>query len=324
MAENPPTTPMRVRFPPSPTGYLHVGGARSALFNWMAARQSGGTFVLRIEDTDQRRLNEDSLDAIFDGLRWLGLQWDEGPEVGGPFAPYIQSERLPLYQEWARWLLDHGHAYEDFDPPLRARQERHARYDAPVSQVSRLDPGAAGCGTRRERDAARDPLQDAARWRDGRVRCRARRDALAEPRHPGRSSTDEARRLPDLPSRRRRGRSRDGDHPRHAGGRVDPEPADPRLALRRTSAGSGHHGAICRSSRAPTARSSRSGTAIRRSMSIATRDTCRRRSSTSARCSAGHSATTSNSSPKKKPPSGSASRTSAPRHRPGTKINCSG
>ncbi|HEY7908732.1 MAG TPA: glutamate--tRNA ligase [Thermomicrobiales bacterium] len=117
MAENPPTTPMRVRFAPSPTGYLHVGGARSALFNWMAARQSGGTFILRIEDTDQRRLNEDSLDAITDGLRWLGLQWDEGPEVGGPYAPYIQSERLPDYQQWARWLLENGHAYEDFDPP---------------------------------------------------------------------------------------------------------------------------------------------------------------------------------------------------------------
>ncbi|MCA1669137.1 MAG: hypothetical protein LC793_17420 [Thermomicrobia bacterium] len=117
MADPAPRTPMRVRFAPSPTGYLHVGGARSALFNWLAAHQSGGTFVLRIEDTDQRRLNEDSLDAITDGLRWLGLQWDEGPAVGGPYAPYSQSERLPLYQKWARWLLDHGLAYEDFDPP---------------------------------------------------------------------------------------------------------------------------------------------------------------------------------------------------------------
>ncbi len=117
MADTDLTTPMRVRFPPSPTGYLHVGGARSALFNWLAAHQSGGAFILRIEDTDQRRLNEDSLDAITDGLRWLGLLWDEGPEVGGPYAPYIQSERLPLYQEWARWLLGHGLAYEDFDPP---------------------------------------------------------------------------------------------------------------------------------------------------------------------------------------------------------------
>lgn len=117
MTEPVNTPPMRVRFPPSPTGYLHVGGARSALFNWLAARQSGGTFILRIEDTDQRRLNEDSVRAITDGLRWLGLQWDEGPEVGGPFAPYVQSERLPHYQHWARWLVDNGYAYEDFDPP---------------------------------------------------------------------------------------------------------------------------------------------------------------------------------------------------------------
>ncbi len=117
MADTEPQTPMRVRFAPSPTGYLHVGGARSALFNWLAARQSGGTFILRIEDTDQRRLNEDSLDAITDGLRWLGLLWGEGPAVGGPYGPYIQSERLPLYQHWARWLLDNGLAYEDFDPP---------------------------------------------------------------------------------------------------------------------------------------------------------------------------------------------------------------
>lgn len=114
------TKPMRVRFAPSPTGYLHVGGARSALFNWLAARQSDGTFILRIEDTDQTRLNEDSLTAITDGLHWLGLQWDEGPEVSGPHAPYIQSERLRLYQEWAKWLLDHGYAYEDFDPPRPA------------------------------------------------------------------------------------------------------------------------------------------------------------------------------------------------------------
>jgi len=117
MNDHDTTQPMRVRFAPSPTGYLHVGGARSALFNWLAARQSGGQFILRIEDTDQRRLNEDSVAAITDGLHWLGLDWDEGPLIGGPYAPYMQSERLPLYQEWAQWLLDHGYAYEDFDPP---------------------------------------------------------------------------------------------------------------------------------------------------------------------------------------------------------------
>ncbi len=117
MAAPAETRPMRVRFAPSPTGYLHVGGARSALFNWLAARGSGGQFILRIEDTDQRRLNTDSVAAITDGLRWLGLQWDEGPEVDGPHAPYVQSERLPLYQQWAQWLLDHDFAYEDFDAP---------------------------------------------------------------------------------------------------------------------------------------------------------------------------------------------------------------
>ncbi len=117
MAENAHRPPIRSCFPPSPTGYLHVGGARSALFDWLAARSTGGQFILRIEDTDRARLQEATVEAIFDGLRWLGLQWDEGPEVGGPYGPYVQSERLPLYHEWARWLIDNGHAYEDFDPP---------------------------------------------------------------------------------------------------------------------------------------------------------------------------------------------------------------
>lgn len=117
MAEHLYRTPIRSCFPPSPTGYLHVGGARSALFDWLAARSTGGQFILRIEDTDRSRLREATVEAIFDGLRWLGLQWDEGPEVGGPYGPYVQSERLPLYREWANWLLDHDRAYEDFSPP---------------------------------------------------------------------------------------------------------------------------------------------------------------------------------------------------------------
>ena len=84
----------RVRFAPSPTGYLHVGGARTALFNWLYARHLGGTFVLRIEDTDVERSSDDMIAGILDGLRWLGLDWDEGPEAGGPHGPYFQSERL--------------------------------------------------------------------------------------------------------------------------------------------------------------------------------------------------------------------------------------
>src|SRR4029077_15797909 len=84
----------RVRFAPSPTGYLHVGGARTALFNWLFARRHGGVFVLRIEDTDLERSSAEMVEGILDGMRWLGLDWDEGPLVGGPFGPYFQSERL--------------------------------------------------------------------------------------------------------------------------------------------------------------------------------------------------------------------------------------
>ena len=91
-------TPVRVRFAPSPTGYLHVGGARTALFNWLLARKTGGRFVLRLEDTDRSRHVEDSTAKILHDLRWLGLQWDEGPEVGGDVGPYFQSQRLDLYR----------------------------------------------------------------------------------------------------------------------------------------------------------------------------------------------------------------------------------
>src|SRR5512135_2837659 len=103
--------PARVRMAPSPTGWFHLGGARTALFNWLYARHTGGTFILRIEDTDRTRYVPGALDDIMASLRWLGLQWDEGPEVGGANAPYFQSERLPLYHEWATWLIDHGYAY---------------------------------------------------------------------------------------------------------------------------------------------------------------------------------------------------------------------
>ena len=92
---------VRVRFPPSPTGFLHVGNVRSALFNWAFARHFGGTLVLRIEDTDLARNTEEGYDSILDSLRWLGIDWDEGPEVGGEFGPYRQSERFPIYADVA-------------------------------------------------------------------------------------------------------------------------------------------------------------------------------------------------------------------------------
>ena len=103
----------RLRFAPSPTGYLHVGGARTALFNWLYARRHGGTFILRIEDTDVGRSQAEMVTGILDGLRWLGIDWDEGPEIGGPHAPYFQSERLDRYRAAAAGLLKTDQAFED-------------------------------------------------------------------------------------------------------------------------------------------------------------------------------------------------------------------
>jgi glutamyl-tRNA synthetase len=109
--------PVRVRFAPSPTGDLHIGGVRTAQFNWMFARRHGGKFILRIEDTDQKRTQEQSLSGIMDGLRWAGLHWDEGPDIGGDYGPYIQSQRLAHYQYWANWLVEHGKAYRAYETP---------------------------------------------------------------------------------------------------------------------------------------------------------------------------------------------------------------
>jgi glutamyl-tRNA synthetase len=111
------TRPVRVRFAPSPTGDLHIGGVRTAQFNWMFARRHGGSFILRIEDTDQKRSKGDSLDGIYAGLRWAGLSWDEGPDVGGAYGPYVQSERLALYRQWADWLVAEGKAYRAYETP---------------------------------------------------------------------------------------------------------------------------------------------------------------------------------------------------------------
>ena len=114
----------RVRFAPSPTGYLHVGGARTALFNWLYARRHGGTFVLRIEDTDVERSSTDMVAGILDGLRWLGLDWDEGPGAGGPHGPYFQSERLDRYRDAAARLVAQGSAYYCYCTAERLRNER--------------------------------------------------------------------------------------------------------------------------------------------------------------------------------------------------------
>jgi glutamyl-tRNA synthetase len=105
---------IRVRYAPSPTGSLHVGGVRTALFNWLFARKNNGTFVLRIEDTDLERSTEESVEQLKRSLRWIGLDWDEGPEIGGSHGPYCQTERFDLYREAAKKLLDSGAAYRDF------------------------------------------------------------------------------------------------------------------------------------------------------------------------------------------------------------------
>ncbi len=106
-----PGSSVRVRFAPSPTGDPHIGNLRTALFNWLFARHHGGTFILRVEDTDQKRYSAGALGKIQDSLRWLGLDWDEGPDVGGPHAPYFQSQRLDIYQEAAQRLVEEGSAY---------------------------------------------------------------------------------------------------------------------------------------------------------------------------------------------------------------------
>ena len=104
---------IRVRFAPSPTGYLHIGGARTALFNWLFTKHHGGKFILRIEDTDLRRNIEEAAAAIYEGLQWLGLNWDEGPHTGGKFGPYFQSERTEIYERHLKKLQDDGHIFED-------------------------------------------------------------------------------------------------------------------------------------------------------------------------------------------------------------------
>src|SRR3989339_729271 len=125
---------IRVRFAPSPTGALHIGGARTALFNWLFARNQGGKFILRIEDTDRERSTLESNRAIFDGLKWLGLDWDEGPNVGGQHGPYYQTERVELHRQYAQQLVKEGKAYHCFCSAEQLKQRRleaEARKEAP-------------------------------------------------------------------------------------------------------------------------------------------------------------------------------------------------
>src|SRR3990172_6163953 len=125
---------VRTRYAPSPTGDPHLGNIRTALFDWLLARHYGGQFILRIEDTDRARYVESGVEAQMRALRWLRLDWDEGPDVGGPFAPYVQSERLAIYREHVDLLLKSGWAYFCFCSPERldqVRKEQQARKQPP-------------------------------------------------------------------------------------------------------------------------------------------------------------------------------------------------
>ena len=150
------TSPVRVRFAPSPTGKLHIGGARTAIYNWAFARANGGTFILRIDDTDPTRSTEENTQIILRAMRWLGLDWDEGPEVGGDFGPYSQTERLDMYKAAAqkpagtRATRTPASARPSSSPPT-------ARPPRPVRTPSRATSAAAATSRRRRPRRASTP-----------------------------------------------------------------------------------------------------------------------------------------------------------------------
>ncbi|MCF6313460.1 MAG: glutamate--tRNA ligase [Verrucomicrobiales bacterium] len=155
------STTVRTRFAPSPTGHLHIGSARTALFNWLLARHTGGTFVLRVEDTDAARNTEASRDAIFSGLKWLGMDWDEGPQVGGDYGPYFQSERNEIYDRYLAQLEASDRAYKDESGATRFRMP-----DQPItiddlicgSQTINLkEQGATRWDAKLKKDVAANP-----------------------------------------------------------------------------------------------------------------------------------------------------------------------
>jgi glutamyl-tRNA synthetase len=143
------TPPVRVRFAPSPTGFLHIGGVRTALFNWLFARHYGGQFILRVEDTDEKRYVPGAAEDMMNSLRWVGIDWDEGPDIGGPYGPYVQTERhaLGIYQQHIDRLLADGKAYKSFVTEQELEQMR-------------ADATARGIKSFRYRGAERDWTPD--------------------------------------------------------------------------------------------------------------------------------------------------------------------
>ena len=228
-------TTVRTRIAPSPTGDPHVGTAYIALFNYCFAKQHGGEFILRIEDTDQLRSTRESEQQIFDALRWLGIDWSEGPDVGGPHGPYRQSERGDIYQKYCQQLVDMGHAFpcfctaEELDQ-MRAEQMARGetpRYDGRALLLSKEEV-AAPPGRRR---TPRDPHESAERRR-----LRGAGHAAWRCRDPvgshGHASADEDRRPADLLPGQRGRRPPDGHHPRAAWRRVAAVGAETDSAVR--------------------------------------------------------------------------------------------
>ncbi len=127
--------PVRVRFAPSPTGKIHAGNIHTAVFDYLFARHTGGKFILRIEDTDTTRKEEGAVELVMEAMRWLGLNWDEGPDIGGPYAPYVQSQRLHLYQEAAERLVAQGNAYYCHCSPERLEADAEGAGGAQIIRI---------------------------------------------------------------------------------------------------------------------------------------------------------------------------------------------
>ena len=225
---------VRVRFAPSPTGYLHVGGARTALFNWLFARRHGGTFVLRIEDTDAERSSWEMVTGIVDGLRWIGLDWDEGPDVGGPRGPYFQSQRFEGHRARAGQLLRDQRAYYCYCTPEQIAGEACGRR----SGRRRLDlrshllraAGRRNRAAERRRHSASGSIQGARRP-DFLHRSRSWPDCVRQRQHRGlrHPAIGRSAHLSPVRGRRRRGY---GDHARRPGRRSHLEHAEARAPLR--------------------------------------------------------------------------------------------
>jgi hypothetical protein len=222
---------VRVRFAPSPTGFLHIGGLRTALYNYLFARHHGGQFILRIEDTDQERTVPGAVENIIEMLSWAGLEFDEGPHVGGAYGPYVQSQRLELYRQQAQVLLERGAAYYAFDTPeelerMRARQRAAGvapKYDRfsmrnsftlPEDEVRRLLAEGAPVVV-----APGSPAGP-----HGELHRHHPRSHHRERARPGRPGAAQVRRLPHLPPCQRRGRPLHAHYARGFGARSGSPP----------------------------------------------------------------------------------------------------